>query len=72
MSDNQSVIQTTAEAHKARLDDVIAVHRHMSLVTGCMPTQQDGIDVYCKGYAEGWAMATYFILQHGNCRFEKE
>ncbi len=67
-----SVIQTTANAHKEAGDNIIAVHRQMSYATGCTPATPDKIDTYCKGYAEGWAMATFFILQHGNARFEKE
>jgi hypothetical protein len=67
---DKSVIQTTANAHKAAGEDIIAVQRQMSVVTGCIPATTENIDTYCKGYADGWAMATYHLLHGGNCKFE--
>jgi hypothetical protein len=68
----KSVIQMTAERHASALVDILAAHEQMSAATGAVPAGPEHIDLYCRAYAEGWKMATYFILSRGNSKFERE
>ncbi len=68
MTPDKSVIQTTAEAHKANLEAaVFASDRFMRLTTDMSEPE---IAAYLKGARDFYGFATFHILHRGNCKFE--
>lgn len=65
-----SVIQTTASDHADRCNEAVDISKaHIQLLS---PLSPEELAAYHMGMRHGWACATFAILQHGNCRFEKE